>query len=277
VDVPFISQLIGGQGGNNCGPAGIAMCLAYRGVIAPTQEAMLECADIARDGVSDDVGQTGGYTTLAQLERTANHYGQECRWVADWDGVAELLGMGEPVILLCDNTQLTPRMYPLSPSFNAHHFITLTAPPMGTGMLAVNDPLRTYEPVGPGEYATWSVQAGATNVGGVQGLGLEPIEAPDWIAMDTTWDEREDMRPYFEQLGVACNMHTAIMQRACLAFKRGESRGPAVSGEYLSTHADGRGSARQNFTAAIAEAVQAGDGTWQVNWMELVTNPGAIP
>jgi hypothetical protein len=275
LDVPFISQYDAwGSGNNNCGPAGIAMLLAARGVIPATYDAMLECADRARDGVSNDVGMTGGYTTFQELASVAASYGCPSTMLYSWDAVKASLDAGEGVILLVDNTVLTPREYPISPAFNASHFITLTGYDTPRGMAPTNDPLAID--YNPGEYAYWSVQAGATNVGGVQGLALVPLEPQDSIPMDTTAEEREAMRPYFESLGTPVNLDTQIMKRACLAFKRGESRGPAVSDEYPAQAPDGAAVTRQKFSAAVGEAKPLPDGTWQVGWVEVTLYPEAL-
>ncbi len=273
--VPFITQYDAwGSGNNNCGPAGIAMLLAARGVIPPTYEAMLECADRARDGVSNDVGMTGGYTTFQELANVAASYGCATTMLYAWDAVKASLDAGEGVILLVDNTVLTPREYPISPAFNANHFITVTGYLTESSMAPTNDPLAVD--YNPGEYAYWSVQAGATNVGGVQGLALVPLEPEDSIPMDVTEEEQEAMRPYFESLGTPVNMDTQIMKRACLAFKRGESRGPAVSDEYPAVAPDGAAVTRQRFSAAVGEAKALPDGTWQVGWVEVVLHPEAL-
>lgn len=89
----------------------------------------------------------------------------------------------------------------------------------------------------------------------------------DGTPMDTTWDERQQYKPYFEQLGVAVNTETALMQRAALAHKRDETPGPAMSGEYPFTLPDGRGVIRQDFTARICEYDPATGGT---AWAEVV-------
>jgi Peptidase_C39 like family len=275
LDVPYISQYnAAGTGGNNCGPAGIAMLLAARGAIPATQEAMWECADLARDGVSDDVGMEGGYTTFQQLASVAASYGCPTTMLYSWDAVRGSLDAGEGVVLLVDNTVLAPREYPVSPAFNAMHFITLTGYATETGTAPTNDPLAVD--YGPGEYYYWSVQAGATDAGGVQGLALVPLAVEDSIPMETTAAERAAMKPYFDQLGQDCNMETMLMGRACLAFKRGESRGPATSGEYPAATPDGQASVRQNFSAGIAEARQKADGSWEANWVEVVLHPDSI-
>ena len=273
LDVPFLTQYDQwGNGQNNCGPAGIAMLLAARGAIPATYEAMLECADLARDGISNDVGESGGYTTFAQLAYVASWYGCETVALYAWEQVKASLDAGEGVVLLVDNTVLAPREYPVSPAFNAHHFIVLTGYVSEQGVAPTNDPLAVDYT--PGDYYYWSVQQGATNVGGVQGLALVPLARPEeGIPMDTTPEERQALKPYFDQLGQDCNMDTTLMMRACLAYKRGESRGPALTGEYPAVAPSGRPSVRQNFTASICEAFQREDGSWEANWVELVLHP----
>ena len=189
LSVPYISQLVRGSGGNNCGPAALAMALAYRGVIPPTQEAMLECADIARDGLSNDVGETGGYTTLSQLAMVAGWYGQTCWWPADWEQVDASVARQEPVILLLDNRVLQPRQYPNTPAWDANHFVLLTA------TRDVNryssDPLSYYVG-GPSFYSEASTRQGVANVGGVQALALVPLtpEEPEDVMLMEDWQLR---------------------------------------------------------------------------------------
>ena len=283
LEVPFVSQIDwagevsqAGTGGNNCGPSCLAMQLAYRGVIPATQEAMWQVADLARDGVDDDVGQTGGYTTFRQLADVAASYGCPTAMLWSWEQVKASLDAGEPVTLLVDNTVLSPRQYPVSPAYNAIHFILLTGYDGAQGLAPTNDPLDVYEPIGPTAYAYWSVQAGATNAGGVQGLALVPLVPEDSIPMDTTPAEREAMKPYFESLGTPVNLDTQIMQRACLAFKRGESRGPAISDEYPDTAPDGSAVTRQKFSAGVGEAKPLPDGSWQVGFVEVGLHPEAL-
>lgn len=83
---------------------------------------------------------------------------------------------------------------------------------------------------------------------------------------DTTPEEREAMRPYFEMLGISVNMDTALMKRACLAHKRDETPGPAMSDEMPHTDAGGKFTIRQEFTARTAEFDPATGGT---SWVEL--------
>lgn len=183
--VPYISQLMGNPptGGANCGPASLASLLAYRGVIAPTQGAMLYVADIVRDGLPDGHGMTGGYTTFQQLIDCAGWFDQQMVWVGSWAGVHASLAAGEPVILLVDNTALWPRQYPRSPAFDAHHFVVLTGytPPVAgasadaaSDTFMVNDPLSVYA-AGPAPYTAASLVAATTLVGGIQGIALVPF------------------------------------------------------------------------------------------------------
>jgi N-acetyl-anhydromuramyl-L-alanine amidase AmpD len=81
------------------------------------------------------------------------------------------------------------------------------------------------------------------------------------VVEDTTPEERAAMQPYFEMLGVPVNMETALMKRAALAHKRGETRGPATSGEY--PHGD---HVRQDFTAGTCDFDPATGG---VGWAEI--------
>jgi hypothetical protein len=99
-------------------------------------------------------------------------------------------------------------------------------------------------------------------------------QAEDVVRTTTTPAEREAIKPYFEQLGVPCNMDTAILQRACLAYYRDESRGPAMSGEYPATAPDGTAVTRQDFTAGKGEAKPQPDGTWWTGWVEVLKERG---
>lgn len=68
--------------------------------------------------------------------------------------------------------------------------------------------------------------------------------------MHTTPEERQAMKPYFETYGIPCNMDTALMQRACLAYKRDETPGAALTDEY--PYGD-QGYVRQEFTSRTLE------------------------
>jgi hypothetical protein len=65
--------------------------------------------------------------------------------------------------------------------------------------------------------------------------------------------------------GHSVNMGTAIVQRAALAYRRGETRGPALSGEY-----DHNGRVRQRFSAATCEWDPA---TGVASWVEINLHP----
>jgi Papain-like cysteine protease AvrRpt2 len=109
--------------------------------------------------------------------------------------------------------------------------------------------------------------------GGAQGPAQDLLQR---LALDpqTVATSDDALKPYLEQLGVAVNMDTALIQRACLAYRRGETRGPAVSGEYPATAPDGRAVVRQRFSAGIAEYDPA---TGQVSWVEVVSHPESLP
>lgn len=176
MDVPYISQLdpLTGSGGNNCGPASLAMLLAHEGVIAPTYGAMLHVADIVRDGLDDGRGQTGGYTTWQQLMGYAEALGQQWRWIGDWRALYAALAEGQPAIVLLSNWLLLPRQYPINASFNAHHFVVLCEYRPDRGTFLVNDPLSVYVR-GPVEYSALSVVQAVSDIGSVQALCLEPL------------------------------------------------------------------------------------------------------
>jgi hypothetical protein len=119
------------------------------------------------------------------------------------------------------------------------------------------------------------------NVGGVQALAIDQLPLPGPGDDDETETRGETLMPvtdeelmrYLSQLGQPVNMDTAIIRRACLAYRRGETRGPAISDEYPATTADGRRVIRQNFTAGIGEYdPRSGD----VVWVESVAHPETI-
>ncbi|MDQ3703123.1 MAG: hypothetical protein M3442_19720, partial [Chloroflexota bacterium] len=82
-----------------------------------------------------------------------------------------------------------------------------------------------------------------------------------------------DLQQYLNQAGQRVNMETALVKRACLAHRRGETRGPALSGEYAARTVDGRDVIRQKFTAGIAEY---NPGSGEVSWVEVVAHPDTI-
>lgn len=87
----------------------------------------------------------------------------------------------------------------------------------------------------------------------------------DTCTMDPISDE--DLKIYFEQLGTPVNMETAIIKRASRAYRVGETRGPAVSDEYLYAPSN---RIRQRFSAATAEYDPETGG---VGWAELNLHP----
>lgn len=80
-----------------------------------------------------------------------------------------------------------------------------------------------------------------------------------------------DLKAYFEQLGYGANMDTAIMKRASLAYRRGETRGPLISDEYpYQPDPTKPPTLRQRFTAGTLEYDPATGG---IGWVELNINP----
>lgn len=236
LSVPYISQLIGGSGGNNCGPACLAMALAHRGVIPPTQEAMLECADIARDGLSNDVGETGGYTTLTQLALVAGWYGQATWWPTTWQLVDGAVRAGEPVIVLLDNRVLTPRQYPNDQNWAANHFILITATQDVNRYSS--DPLSYYVG-GPYFYTDASTAQGVANVGGVQALALVPLVPPEPVPPEMV-DAMSDwqlinfvLQPLYEWAGLAgeFNPEGGIQKTWVAAVRAGHYPGRPRTGD----------------------------------------------
>jgi hypothetical protein len=108
-------------------------------------------------------------------------------------------------------------------------------------------------------------------------LGVESGGAPPpgdgELAMDTTAEERQEMKPYFEQVGIPVNMDTGLMQRAALSHKRQESRGPAISGEYTTRNREGVLVARQRFTAGTLDYHLEGPSQGQTFWGEVNAHP----
>lgn len=102
-------------------------------------------------------------------------------------------------------------------------------------------------------------------------LGLTAY-APQEVPMDTTAEERAAYQPYFEQLGVGVNMESALMKLASLAYKREESRGPAMSGEYPAASPEGLPVVRQDFTGGKAEYHPDDGSTY---WVEVVKEHAA--
>ena len=83
----------------------------------------------------------------------------------------------------------------------------------------------------------------------------------------------QELEQYLSQMGHAVNMDTAIIKRACLAYRRGETRGPAMSDEYAAQTPHGRSVVRQKSTAGIAEFDPA---SGDVAWVEVVAHPDSV-
>ncbi|HEU5314797.1 MAG TPA: transglycosylase SLT domain-containing protein [Chloroflexota bacterium] len=280
LEVPYVSQLEpDGKGYNNCGPACVTMALAYNGLALGTREMMHRVAAEIRGGRWD----SGTYTDFEQMKRAAERFNIPCRVLTSWAEVYGALDMAQPIVILVDNRHLEPRQYPRGPAFDAHHFIVLL------GYDAVNfhaaDPLSVYTRA-PVDFTRASVEAAVAALGSVQAIAVDepgPAAREQGEAREEGTDEEQemsiirisdaDLKQYLEQLGHGVNMESAIVKRACLAYRRGETRGPAVGDEYPATAPDGRAVIRQKFTAGIAEYDPA---TGDVGWVELVTHPEAV-
>jgi hypothetical protein len=206
------------------------MQLAHRGAIPPTQDAMLEVADIARDGVSNDVGETGGYITYQQLTMVANYYGQQTQYIYDWGALDQAIRNGEPVTVLLDNTVLQPRQYPVSPGWNAHHFILLTSDQQDDGNRYSSDPLSYY--VGsPYFYTEDTTRWGINNLGGLgtsPGQSLVPSDVTpepppvEYIMLMEDWQVRAwVLSDLYQWAGISYNPDAGTAQAWVLALRDG--------------------------------------------------------
>lgn len=280
--VPFVSQLepANRSGYNNCGPACVTMCLAYNGIAPGSRDVM----HVVAERIRRQPWHAGTYTNFAQFKHAADLHEIPYREILSWDGAFRALDDGQPVIILVNNVPLDPRQYPNDPAsgFNGDHFIVLLG--YTDDHFHVADPLNIAIPPAHGRYTRRSVRAGVAGVHGSS--GPENVLA---IAVDRAFSadrspappeeeyvvhiSDEDLKAYLEQRGQSVNMATAIIQEACLAYRRGETRGPAASDEYVATTPDGREVIRQNFTAGIAEYDPS---TGAVAWVEVVLHPEAL-
>jgi murein DD-endopeptidase MepM/ murein hydrolase activator NlpD len=107
------------------------------------------------------------------------------------------------------------------------------------------------------------------------GISREPTPQPGdgELVMDTTPEQRAEMKSYFEQLGIPVNMETGLMQRAALAKARQEERGPAISGEYTTRNRDGVLVARQRFSGGTLDYHLEGASQGQTFWGEVNAHP----
>lgn len=249
LSVPYISQLVGGSGGNNCGPACLAMALAHRGVIAPTQDAMLEVADIARDGLSDDRGTTGGYTTLHQLAQVAGWYGQSTWAPRSWADVGASVERQEPVIVLLNNRVLQPRQYPNTSAWAAMHFVLITSTAEGPNRFS-SDPLSYYVG-GPSFYTEAATRQGVADTQGFNALALTPLPevlppappTPEEVASMSDWQLINFvLQPLYEWAGLAdeFNPKAGLTKTWVAALRAGVYAGRPRTGERHYGSEDGK-------------------------------------
>jgi hypothetical protein len=218
------------------------MALAYRGVIDSSPEAMLECADIARDGLSNDQGESGGYTTFRQLEYVANWYGQDCSYYYTWQQVNRAIDKQEPVIILLDNRVLQPRQYPNSAAWNANHFILLTSTDIQNNRYS-SDPLSYYVG-GPYFYTELSTHAGVNSLGYLNALSLTPLDGmipppveppmPEQVKAMSDWQLINFvLQPLYEWAGLAdqFNAGSGLSKTWVAALRAGVYAGRPRTGE----------------------------------------------
>jgi N-acetyl-anhydromuramyl-L-alanine amidase AmpD len=102
--------------------------------------------------------------------------------------------------------------------------------------------------------------------------GHEPPDAGEIGEDDVIEIGDAELVGYLSQLGYPVNPETAIVKRAMLAYRRGETRGPAISGEYPALSPSGKPVIRQKFTAGICEFSPE---TGEASWAEAVLFPEA--
>ena len=292
--VPHVNQVIveGGrsEGWVNCGPACVSMAVLYNRLARPSPEVIKRVAEEMR-GMP---WTARVFTNFDQMRSLARRRGVPFRNIYRWDDVFVSLDAGQPVVVLVDNTVPVPRQYPTGPGWAAAHFIVLTG--YDESSFFVNDPLNQGwhgVPAGPAHYTGASVRRACASVSAQQRLGVEVmaiaidrLPQPDVPRRDGALGgvdanefppefalPDEQLARYLGQLGTPVNMETAIIRRACLAYRHGETRGPAISGEYPAQAPDGRAVVRQDFTAGIAEYDPQTGG---VGWVELVARPDAL-
>ena len=173
-NVPFVTQIEpNGQGFNNCGPSCLTSLGAFYGFVPADRESMHRIADYIRDGYYDGDWWLGTYTDYPMMD---NYVRREWRVptivVTNWQVMIARIKSGHPCIILVDNSVLTPRYYPNTPAFKAHHFITLNTVDDARAVFESNDPLNvtTYA---EGEYTIGSVHYGAGLIGGTYALFID--------------------------------------------------------------------------------------------------------
>lgn len=168
LSVPYLSQLESdGIGYDNCGPACMVMLLAYNDAVPATREALHDLADFTK---APRRWYATVYTDYPQLRAYAAGLGVATIRLDAWHSVYRSLDAGQPVIILARNEAFLPRQYPVSPAFNAAHFIVLVGYTAADFLVA--DPL-SVTPGGIATYTQASVREGVARVGGVYALAVD--------------------------------------------------------------------------------------------------------
>ena len=284
--VAYISQLeADGSGHDNCGPACLTMALSSIGQITATAEPQLRetMHQIAAELKGAD-WSTPVFTDYGDMARYLGQRGIAHRAAQTWQEVEQTLDAAQPIILRLWNGALEPYSYGSGSGWISKHFIVLLGY-TDTHFYAA-DPL-TYPQTELVKYTRESVRRAVAQLGRDRRLTFEVdafvVGDPPTIAsvlplglIDPTASKvaRDQLQAYFEMYlrhhGQGVNMDTAIMKAAALAYRRGETRGPALSDEYKVRLDNGDIVIRQDFTAGV---IQYDPRTGQALWLEVILHP----
>ncbi|MFN8498596.1 MAG: GH25 family lysozyme [Anaerolineae bacterium] len=284
--VSYINQIeADGSGHDNCGPCCLTMALSSIGQIAAAAETPLR--DIMHQVATELKGadwSTPVFTDFDGMGRYLDGRRIAHRAVRTWQGVEQTLDAGQPVILRLWNGALEPYAYGAGPGWVSKHFIVLLG--YSDTHYDAADPL-TFPRRDLVRYSRDSVRRAVAQLRSDEGLSFEvdafvvgdmaaaaPAAAPMLIdPVDSAINDTQ-LQAYLEQYlkkgGQSVDMGSAIIKAAALAYRRGETRGPALSPEYSVKLDSGEIVARQDFSAGVA---QRDPQTGQVVWLEVVLHP----
>lgn len=173
LDVPYVSELEvnpaepqeGLRGWDNCGPAALAMAIAYlRGVTFPdevsAQAALNSQVDDVRGGSANRYVE--GFTGPDQWDPALTKEGYTANPVTDWDGITENIDNGIPVVVAVKNNLFDNPPYPRTPDWTpdvagSNHVVVVTG--YDDANVYINDPLADPDlpSVGPDGGKNWRV------------------------------------------------------------------------------------------------------------------------
>ncbi|MFN8483130.1 MAG: GH25 family lysozyme [Anaerolineae bacterium] len=287
--VSYINQIESdGSGHDNCGPCCLTMALSSIGQVAAAAESSLR--DIMHRVSAELKGtdwSTPVFTDFDGMGRYLDGRRIAHRALRTWQSVEQTLDAGQPVILRLWNGALEPYAYGAGPGWVSKHFIVLLGY-TDTAYYAA-DPL-TFPRRDLVQYTRDSVRRAVARVRSDAGLSFEvdafvvgdppsvaPTPGPMLIDPIDSAISDAQLQAYLEQYlkkqGQSLNMDSAIMRAAALAYRRGETRGPALSLEYNVKLDSGQIVSRQDFTASVA---QRDPQTNQVTWLEVVLHPDEL-